>query len=212
MTPWEAQAALWLQQVAGALPDTIVTKQVAADQGWFATVTGIASGLVSIALLVLTAALVPAAWNFRRAYQRINEMLDRVYADINPIVKHAHAIADNVDYISTSVRADVEQVNRTIMAANERLNEALALSERRVRELNALLEVVQEEAESTFVSTAATLRAVRAGTAAFRDEAALAAEPDEPYLEDQGVADGDDSPTIDQRSPGPRIRRRERPG
>ena len=212
MMAWHAQSATWLQQVAGGLPDTIVTTQVAADQGWFAMVTSIASGLVSIALVVLAVALVPAAWNFRNAYKRINELLDRIYGDVHPIVQHAHSVADNIDYITTSVRVDVEQVNRTIAAANERLTHALAVSEQRVKELNALLQIVQEEAERTFVSTAATLRGVRAGTAAFRDETDLDPEAHEPYLDDQEVADGDDSPTVHERSPGPRIRPRGRPG
>ena len=215
MMAWHAQAAMWLQQAAGAFPDTIVTKQVAPDQGWFGTVTSIASGLVSIALVVLAAALVPAAWNFRNAYKRINELLDRIYGDVHPIVRHAHSITDNIDYITTSIRVDVEQVNRTIAAANERLTHALAVSEQRVNELNALLQIVQEEAESTFVSTASTLRGVRASASAFREEAGGESEPGERYFDDQEEANGDDIPPIDERSPGggsgPRIRPRSRP-
>ena len=66
---------------------------------------------MSLALLVLTVALVPAAWNFRKSYKKISDLLDRVYADINPLMQHASAIADNVDYVTTSIRADVQQVN-----------------------------------------------------------------------------------------------------
>ena len=58
-----------LQQVGSALPDTIITKQVAVEQGAFAKVASVAQGLMSIAILVLTVVLVPAAWNFRSSYK-----------------------------------------------------------------------------------------------------------------------------------------------
>src|SRR5690348_18313877 len=88
-----------LLQAAATLPDTIVTKTVATERGWFEQLTGIASGLVSISLLVLTVALVPAAWNFRKSYKKVNELLDKIYADVNPLMKHASTVADNLDYI-----------------------------------------------------------------------------------------------------------------
>src|SRR5215212_7835983 len=91
-----------LQQATAHAGDTAVIKTIQGDRGWFQTVTSIASGLMSLALLVLTVALVPAAYNFRNSYKKINELLDRIYGDINPIVRHASTIADNVDYISTS--------------------------------------------------------------------------------------------------------------
>ena len=87
---------------------------------------------MTIALLVLTVALVPAAWNFRKSYAKVSDLLDRVYGDINPLMRHASAIADNVNYITTSVRTDVQQVNATIAAANQRLQQAVALTEQRL--------------------------------------------------------------------------------
>jgi uncharacterized protein YoxC len=156
-----------LAQVAAALPDTIVTRQVVAERGWFEQVTGVASGLMSIALLALAAFLIPAAYNFRQSHRKWNDLLDRVYGDINPLMRHASSIADNVDYITTSVRTDVQQINATIAAANQRLNQAVELTEERMNEFNALLTVMQREAEGMFVSTAATARGLRAGAAAL---------------------------------------------
>ena len=206
---WTTHVGEWLTQAA-ALPDTVIT--VPARQGAFQTVTSIASGLMSIALLVLTVFLVPAAWNFRKSYQKINDLLDRVYGDINPIVRHASTISDNVDYITTSIRTDIQQVNRTIAEANQRLNHALALSEQRLNEFNALLQVVQQEAERTFVSTASALRGVRAGAGAFRSDAlaARASRNPDDELDDEELAYGNDEPTAPDRGPGPRIRPRPR--
>lgn len=168
-----ARAGAWVLVQVAQLPqhaDTVLMRQVGNDRGWFETVTAIASGLMSIALLVLAVAMVPAAWYFRKSYQKVNTLLDRVYGDINPLMRHAGAIADNVNYITTSVRTDVQQVNATIASANHRLQQAVALTEQRLNEFNALLEVVQQEAESMFVATASTVRGVRTGAAALHHE------------------------------------------
>lgn len=171
MSAWVAETGAWLLQAAATLPDTIVTKQVETDPGTFSKVTSIASGLMTISILVLTVALVPAAWNFRKSYKKINELLDRVYGDINPLMRHASVVADNVDYITTSIRVDIQQVSRTIATANERLLEAVKVTEQRLGDFNALLGVVQEEAEDIFVSTAATMRGIRRGASTFGESA-----------------------------------------
>ena len=145
MTVSFARAGAWLLVQAAQFPDTVLMRQVGQERGWFEKTTAVASGLMTIALLVLAVALVPAAWNFRKSYAKVSDLLDRVYGDINPLMRHASAIADNVNYISTSIRTDVQQVNATIAAANQRLQQAMALTERRLGEFNALLEVVQRQ-------------------------------------------------------------------
>lgn len=208
---------------AAAFPDTIVTRTVAVNRGWFETVTSIASGLMSVALLVLTAFLVPAAWNFRNSYKKISDLLDRVYGDVNPLMRHASSIADNVDYIATSVRTDIQQVRRTVQLANERLLTAVTATEQRVHEFNALLTLVQQEAENTFVAAASTARGVRAGVTSFREELeedsrparaarvhlaeaelteALQREADNDGYDDTTTADGTEHPRIRSRSAG----------
>src|SRR5205085_5542590 len=78
-------AGVWLVQRGAALPDTVYTKQIAAVPGIFDRITGIASGVLTIAICIFVIAAVPAAWNFRRSYQRVNQLLERIYGDINPI-------------------------------------------------------------------------------------------------------------------------------
>ena len=208
-------AAELLLQVAAALPDTIVTKQVAVEQGAFAKVAGIAQGLMSIAILVLTVVLVPAAWNFRSSYKRVNELIDRFYGDIGPLVRNANTIADNVNYITTAIRVDVQQFNQTVALANERLTVAVKTAERRLNELDALMRVVQREAEDTFISTASTLRGVRAGATTLRDEvegevADLEVEEfeDEDALEEREETHGDNGETESEWHERPRVRPR----
>jgi uncharacterized protein YoxC len=217
MTVSFAHAGAWLlAQVAPVAqlpqhPDTLLMRAVGTERGWFETVTAIASTLMSVALLVLTVALVPAAWNFRKSYAKISDLLDRVYGDINPLMRHASAIADNVNYVTTSVRTDVQQVNATIAAANQRLQQAVALTEQRLNEFNALLEVVQHEAESMFVATASTVRGVRTGAAALHH-----ADDEEPAYHavlptSEELEDGyDDSDEPEAGATRPRVRPRRR--
>jgi uncharacterized protein YoxC len=198
MTVMFARAGAWMLVQAAQLPqhaDTLLMRQVGMERGWFEKVTAIASGLMTVALLVLTVALVPAAWNFRKSYAKVSDLLDRVYGDVNPLMRHASAIADNVNYITTSVRTDVQQVSATIAAANQRLQQAVALTEQRLNEFNALLEVVQQEAETMFVATASTVRGVRTGAATLHHEddledAELASLESSEELDD-GYADSD---------------------
>jgi uncharacterized protein YoxC len=207
-----ADAGLFALQ--GALPDTIVTINAAPPAGVFEQITGIASGLMSIALLVLTVFLVPAAYSFRKSYKRVNQLLDRISADINPIVKHANTISDNLNYVTTSIRVDIQQVNRTIAEANQRMMQALELAERRLNDFNALIEVVQREAEGAFVTTASTLRGVRAGAVAFqRGELSRTDDLEEHDLDldldPEEDSDGDyDADTPETRRAEPRIKPR----
>ena len=196
MTAWLTTGTELLLQAVATLPDTIITKQVQPEATTFEKITTWASGLASIALLVLAIALVPAAWNFRKSYAKVSDMLDRIYGDINPLMRHASTIADNVNYISTAVRVDVQQVSQTIASANQKLVASVAAAEDRIKELNALLAVVQEEAEGAFVSTASTLRGVRTGIhEAFEKEDDL----DGRYIEDG----------TDWEKPRPRVRPRD---
>jgi uncharacterized protein YoxC len=230
MSAW-MEGGLWLLQQAPVVAgDTIFTKSIVDDPGTFERISSIARAVMTIALLVLTVALVPAAWNFRKSYKRINKLLDQVYGDVHPIMRHAHTIADNVNYITTSLRVDVQQVNQTIASANQRLRDAIAVTERRMQEFNALLAVVQQEAEGAFVATASTVRGVRAGAAAMQepvdeaaealpDAAALPLDDDDLYggleaeLEAEEMTDGnDDTDDGSPRDAAPRIRPRRRHG
>ena len=119
---------------------------------------------MTIALLVLAVALVPAPWNFRKSYAQVSDLLDQVYGAVNPLMRHASAIADNVNYITTSVRTDVQQVNATIAAANQRLQQAMALTEQR-RLKAAVVEEQLGVKASGGIRTAAQARALIAAGA-----------------------------------------------
>jgi hypothetical protein len=89
-------------------------------------------------------------------------------------------IAENVAYVTSAIRGDVDRINATVASANERIQQAVAVTEHRLADFNALLHVVQEEAEDLFITTASTVRGVRAGAASFRSPGGpeLASTPD----------------------------------
>jgi len=197
MTELITRSGAWLLLQGATHPDTVVTKLVAAPRGGFETVLGAASVVTAIALLILTVGAATATWWLWRSYRNVRALLDRVNADVAPFMRHASSIADNVNYVTTAIRSDVEQVNATIAAANRRLHQAVEVTEQRLGEFNALLQVVQQEAEQAFVSTAAAVRGVRTGAAA------LSGLDDE--LENGGEEHGDDDesdeePLDEQRS------------
>jgi uncharacterized protein YoxC len=162
-------ATALLIQAAHVLPDTLVTKQVPAAVGTFEKITSVASGLMTIALLVLAVGLVPAAWNFRKTYKKVNELIDRVYGDVAPLVRSASIVTEDAREIVAIVKGDVRQVQQTVAAANARLLKAVKEAEARLDEFNALIEVVQDEAENAFVDTASTVHGVRRGLARVFD-------------------------------------------
>ena len=210
MTVLFARAGAWLL-VQAATTDTLLMRQVGQERGWFEKTTAIASGLTTVAILVLTVALVPAAWNFRKSYKKVNELLDRIYGDVNPIMRQVSAIADNVNYVTTSVRTDVQQINATIAAANLRLQQAVALTEQRLNEFNALLAVAQQEAESVFVATASAVRGVRIGAAALHHEDDEEDARGAPLPTSEELDDGYDDPdSAEAGTTRPRVRPRRR--
>lgn len=196
MIGWIGSGTELLLQAARALPDTIYTKQVVSEPGLWSKITSVASGIMTITVIILTVALVPAAWNFRKSYKKVSDMLDKIYGDVNPLMRHASAIADNVDYVSTAIRVDIQQVSQTVAAVNQRLQQAAAAAEERINQLNALLEVVQEEAESAFVTTASTIRGVQTGINQAFDE------------EDWNDGDYDEDRADSGEKPRPRVRPR----
>jgi uncharacterized protein YoxC len=210
MTVSLARAGSWLL-VQAAHPDTVLMRQVGTEHGMFEWVMALTSALMTIALLALTIALVPAAWNFRKSYAKVSELLDRVYGDINPIMRHASAIADNLNYVTTSVRTDIHQVSATIAGANQRLQQAVDITEQRLAEFNALLAVVQEEAESMFVATASTVRGVRTGAAALHHEDDEEDAHGAPLPASEELEDGYDDPDAPEAgTTRPRVRPRGR--
>jgi uncharacterized protein YoxC len=187
MTGLIAPLGSHLLQSVTALHDTVFTKAVGAERGMFEHIADIAAAINTLALLALTIVIATIAWKLRTAYDRSMRLLDTMRADLAPVVQQARSIGDDVKVVTRSIRSDMAAVDTTIADANRKLQEAIAATEQRMRDFNALLEVVQDEAEQMFVSTASTVRGMRRGAAAFQERGGTEFASDE--LEAAAVAD-----------------------
>lgn len=114
--------------------------------------------------LLLIASLVAALPTLRRLaslLQRTDRFLEQTDRELGPVLDHLRRSADDLDYITSAVRSDVESVGDTVEQATRTTRTLLELAEARAVEINGFLEVVQEEAEESFYSTASVLRALR---------------------------------------------------
>ena len=142
-------SVLPLQQAAASTAATPI--QVAAE------VSTVVIAVVSVLLLVAAFALV----------LQVKKLLRSLQQHIQPVTDRARIAAENVEYISTVVREDVQKVRTSVSGLSDRLKEASDRMEERVEEFNALMDVVQDEAESALLDTAAVVRGVRAGAQAM---------------------------------------------
>ncbi len=161
---------VWLAQGTVAHPDSALHVPISATTGVLGTLTNLANALVSLALIILVVAMVPAAVGLRKAAKKASALIDRLSGEVSPLVQHATSITDNVDFITSSIREDVRELSRTVRHVTDRVTNGLEVSEQRVAELGALLRLAQDELEDAVVSTAATLRGMRAGVTSLRSE------------------------------------------
>jgi len=218
MTTLIAPLGAHLLQVAATLHDTVYMKPVGTERGVFEHIADVAAALNTLALLALTIVIGTIAWKMRTAYDRSMRLLETLRGDLAPLIRQGHTIADDVKIVTSSIRADIRKVNATIAETNARLQDALAATEQRMRDFNALLDVVQDEAEHMFVSTAATVRGMRRGAAAFRahdgtefasDEPETAAAADALDIQEEGHGHhGSPEPAAETLTAAPRVRPR----
>jgi len=183
-----------------------------------AQITAVATAIIAIALSILLVVAFPALWQLRKAYRRVNGVLDRVYGDLTPIIRNVATISENIAEVTRAIHVNVRAVSATIESANAQVRDALAATERHVQDFNALLDVAQDEAEQLFVSTASTVRGVQRGAEALRDQSGTDLASDEldeaEPADDLGIqeeGDGDDNSaesTAQARPTAPRVRPR----
>ena len=138
-------SVLPLQQAAAGTAAAPI--QVAAE------ISTVVIAVVSVFLLVVALTLV----------LQVKKLLASLQKHVQPVTDRARVAAENVEYISAVVREDVQSVRASVSGLSDRLKEASDRMEERVEEFNALMDVVQDEAESVLLDTAAVVRGVRAG-------------------------------------------------
>jgi len=185
-----------------------------------ANLTAVANIIIALTLVVVAGIWLAIALGVRSAVKKLTPLLDRLGNDVAPILTSVKGISENVHGVTTTVRKEVDKVTGTVDMATDRVQHAISLSEERINQFNALLEVVQDEAERLFLSTASTVRGARRGAAAFRgrdgtdfasDELDAAAWADARLLpEERDGYDRSTEPPTPALSAAPRVRPRPR--
>jgi biopolymer transport protein ExbB/TolQ len=119
----------------------------------------ILSIVLYLALITLIVMAIPAFRELRK-WLKGSEELRSLVRTLTPTVTNA---AENISYLSAAFRSDADELGQTVRRATTSANEIIDSARDRAAEINGFLEVVQEEAESTFLNTASLLRGVRAG-------------------------------------------------
>ena len=126
--------------------------------------------IISLALWILLAGgilltlvlIIPDIRRFMRSAGRVESMMRDVEERSRPLLGQLEKAADNANYIAAAVRSDTERVSQSLERATDSLTAIVELAEERAIEISGFLEVVQEEAEETFFSTASLLRGLKA--------------------------------------------------
>lgn len=114
--------------------------------------------ILYVAVIALVIYAIPA-FKQLRLWMKGSDTLHSLVKDLRPTVENT---AENLNYLSAAFRTDADEVARTVRRATDTANTIIDSARDRTAEINGLLEVVQEEAENTFLNTASLLRGVRA--------------------------------------------------
>jgi hypothetical protein len=170
----------------GPPPDTVVALLSSHTPGVFDRLATVANIVLSLSLFLLAIAALVAVWLSRATYRRLNALIDQISTQSTPLIQRTTAVAEDVRDITESVKRNVRVVEETVATANAEILAAVRQTGARIDQFNVLLQVAQEEAESAFVATAATVRGVRTGVEQMfeappddEDEDALDEPPDE---------------------------------
>ena len=116
---------------------------------------------------------------------QLKRLLGSLQRHVEPVTDRARVAAENVEYVTALVRQDVQKVHTSVSGLSDRLGEASERMEERVEEFNALMDVVQDEAESVLLDTAALVRGVRAGAKSVGGSVVEAGDEGENQVEDE---------------------------
>ena len=102
-------------------------------------------------------------------FNQIRKTLSDFRQETQPITDRIRIAAENVEYISTVVREEVQKAHSSFTGLSNRLQESSQRMEDRVGEFNNLMDMLQNEAKSVFLNTAAAVHGVRVGARAIKE-------------------------------------------
>lgn len=116
---------------------------------------------VGLGLLAAMFYSLPLMRDLRTFLDRGNRLLDRTNDRFDPIVNRLERLTEEAGEVAGSLRRDADRIESAVDEGTRSARRIARLAENRVAEIDALLEVAQEEAESSFVSAASLVGGVR---------------------------------------------------
>jgi len=116
---------------------------------WTAVVGALSLLALALSAIVIAASAVATAIGVRLFLRVLRDLAGPAVGDVRALL--------------ASIRTEAEGLVGTSRALRERIVRAADAAEARLNDLDAVVEVVQQEVESTAVDVAATLRTVRRG-------------------------------------------------
>jgi hypothetical protein len=180
---------------------TVVSR---AEPGWLWGLEGFIAVVVAVLLIALLTSYLVIAVMLKRAFDRLSAAVERFRGDIYPVTQRAAEIAEHLEEAASNVNDAVGDVADTLRAANDTMRDVVETAEERFRELDAIVQVARDEAEDLVTGAASTVRGVRGGIRAFRDQRRSAPAFAREAQDDPEAAP---PPPARRRRGGPRIRR-----
>lgn len=125
--------------------------------------------LIALGLLACVVVALRLLSSARKPLRRVAEAAEDLRERLAPAVRNVQRASEDLEYMVGAFRNDADAVGGTVQRAAESTDRIVAMIEERAAEINGLLEVVQEEAEDTFYSTAGLLRGLRVGQRAAEE-------------------------------------------
>ncbi|WP_419161841.1 hypothetical protein [Candidatus Palauibacter sp.] len=120
--------------------------------------------VVAVAILVGLLYAIRLLREAREPLRRVSGTVGDLNERLKPVLGNVEQASEQARRIAARLKTDADDVGRTLRSASESTGRMVDLVEERVVEVAALLQIVQEEAEETFVTTASLLRGFRRGS------------------------------------------------
>jgi methyl-accepting chemotaxis protein len=155
-----------LQQLAAAA-DTIFVRQVPPVRTLFEQVAFVASGLVSVLLLVLLGLLLVSLGAMRRRAEEMRHKLDLLLAELRPMTQDAKATYQEVREVVKDVKEMVDESRTTVRDVSQRVRHSVGALADRVDRMGALIGRVNDTAESMATIASTTMGGIKLGARAM---------------------------------------------
>jgi len=116
---------------------------------------------IAVAILVSLIYGIGLLRKARKPLGQVSGAVEDLNKRLQPVLTNVERASEQASQIAARIKTDADEVGQALRNATESTGRMVDLVEDRVSEVAALLEVVQEEAEETFLSTASLFRGFR---------------------------------------------------